>query len=169
MRSVQSHSTSGREKGGKKDWTRVGLKFVNSAVHGAMGCSQKSYMLIRRFHQHLSLKFVNHAVHGALGPRLWANDKGDHGMIPVTMHRYSGIYLMAEEKPRKTSARRPSDQSCATSHHLRWDPSSPNEVDRIAQDVRKGEGRKDRKDGKQLFAIGSLKFGLIIGIFYALF
>ena len=37
---------------------------------------------------------------------------------------------------------------CATSHCLKWGPFPPDEVDRIAQNVRKGEGRKEEKDGK---------------------
>ena len=40
------------------------------------------------------------------------------------------------------------DDDCATSNRLIWDPFAPNEVDRIALYVRKGEGRKE---GKGLF------------------
>ena len=39
------------------------------------------------------------------------------------------------------------DEGCATSHRLKWDLLSTNEVGRIAQHVKKGEGRKVRKDG----------------------
>ena len=42
-----------------------------------------------------------------------ANDKSDNEMIPGVVHRSPGMCLAAEEnpgKPRKTSARRPSDE-----------------------------------------------------------
>ena len=39
-----------------------------------------------------------------------ANDKGDNDMILGAVHRSPGIYLTAEENPRNTSARRPSDE-----------------------------------------------------------
>ena len=35
----------------------------------------------------------------------------------------------------------------ATSHRLKWGPFPPNEVGRIVQHIRKGEGRKEGKDG----------------------
>ena len=66
------------------------------------------------------------------------NDKDNNEMIPGAVHRSSGICLTAEEKPRKISAR--------TSHRLKWGPFNPNEVRRIAQHFRKGEGRKEGKD-----------------------
>ena len=40
------------------------------------------------------------------------------------------------------SAGMPCDEGCATSHRFKWGPFSPNEVGRIAQHFRKGEGRK---------------------------
>ena len=45
---------------------------------------------------------------------------------------------------------------CATSHCLKWGPFHPNVVGRIAQLVRKGEGRNKGKDGQTniLFFIG---------------
>ena len=42
---------------------------------------------------------------------------------------------------RKTSARRPSDEGCVTSLHLKCGPLPPNEVGRIAQHVKQREGR----------------------------
>jgi hypothetical protein len=42
-------------------------------------------------------------------------------------------------------SRRPSDESCATSLRLKWGHLPPNEVGRIAQHIRKGEERKERK------------------------
>ena len=65
-----------------------------------------------------------------------ANDKGGNEMILGAVHRFSGICLTAEEKPRKT-ARRPSDEG-AVRPVIAF---PPNEVGRIAQHVRKGEGR----------------------------
>ena len=50
-----------------------------------------------------------------------------------------GLYYLGVR--RKTSARG------ASSHRLKWGPSPPNEVGRISQHVRKGEGRKKGWDG----------------------
>jgi hypothetical protein len=47
-----------------------------------------------------------------------------------------------------TLARTPSNESFTTSHRARRGPLPPNEVDRIAQHVREGEGRKEGKDGE---------------------
>ena len=38
-------------------------------------------------------------------------------------------------------------EGCATSHHLKWGPLPANEVGRIVQHVRKGEGWKGGKGG----------------------
>ena len=70
-----------------------------------------------------------------------ANDKGDNEMILGAVHRSPGIYLTAEENPRKPQLgdrlmKRLCDQSC-----LKWGPFPPNEIGRIAQHIRKGEGR----------------------------
>ena len=66
-------------------------------------------------------------------------------MIPGAVHRSPGICLTTEENPRKLQlGRRPSD---ATSHRLKWGPLPLKEVSRIVQHVRKGEGRKEGKDG----------------------
>ena len=43
----------------------------------------------------------------------------------------------------ETPARRPSDEICATSHPLKWNPLPPNDVDRIVQHVRDKEGTKE--------------------------
>ena len=53
--------------------------------------------------------------------------------------------LTAEQIPRKP-AKRPSDERCDTGHRLKWGPLRPNEVVRIAQDVRKREGSQGGKD-----------------------
>ena len=49
--------------------------------------------------------------------------------IPGAVDGSPGIYLTTEE-------------GCATSHHFKWDPLPPNEVDRTALHVREGEGKK---------------------------
>ena len=59
--------------------------------------------------------------------KLVDNDKGDNEMILGAVHRSPGICLTAEEnldtlRLRKTSARRQSDEVCATSHRLKWGP-----------------------------------------------
>ena len=56
------------------------------------------------------------------------------------MHISLGIYLTAEENSGKPQL---GDLGCATSHRLKWGSLPPNEVGRIAQHVRKGEGRKN--------------------------
>ena len=45
------------------------------------------------------------------------------------------------------------DEGCATSHGLKWGPLLPNEVDGFAQHVRKGEARKEGKDGGNVWYI----------------
>ena len=50
-------------------------------------------------------------------------------------------------KTPETSARRPSDEDCAISHRLKWNPLPPNDVCRIAQHIRKGEDKKERVRG----------------------
>ena len=75
-----------------------------------------------------------------------ANDKGDNEMILRAVHRYFGICLTDEENPRK-----PQLGDCFIEGAMRSPQMgylSPNEVGRIAQHVRKGEGRKAGKDGK---------------------
>ena len=58
-------------------------------------------------------------------------------MTPGDVHRHSGIFLTTEENPNKP---RLGD----VSHRLKWDPIHPNEVGRIAHNIRKGkEGNKE--------------------------
>ena len=61
-------------------------------------------------------------------------------MIPRVVHISVGIYLTVEEILSQETV----DEGCATSHRLKWGSFPPNEVDRIAQHVRKGERRKGR-------------------------
>ena len=62
------------------------------------------------------------------------------------MHRSLGIYLTAEENPGKLQ-QETVDESCATSYRLKWGSLLPHEVSMVAQQVRKGEGRKEENDG----------------------
>ena len=58
-----------------------------------------------------------------------ANDKGDNEMILGAVHRSPQLRdrLM---------------KGLSTSHRLKWGPFPTNEVGRIAQHIRKGDGRK---------------------------
>jgi hypothetical protein len=67
-------------------------------------------------------------------PRLSPNDKGDNGMMPRAVRRSPDIYRTAEENFRKSQLG-DCHEGCA------WGLIPPNEVSRIAQPVRKGEGR----------------------------
>ena len=58
------------------------------------------------------------------------------------VHRSPGIWLTAEENPGKPQVGDP---------RLKWDPFPPNEVGRVPQHVRKGEERKEGKDGVGYF------------------
>ena len=69
--------------------------------------------------------------------RLSAKDKVDNEMI-------SGGRAQISLRPRKFSARTLSDEDCATSY-LKWGPLPPNEFGTVAQHIRKGEGRKERR------------------------
>ena len=66
-------------------------------------------------------------------------------MIPRAVHRYPGIYLPAEENPRKL--RWQSDEGCATSPRLKRVFLPSNDVCRIEQQVNKREeGKKKKKE-----------------------
>ena len=70
-----------------------------------------------------------------------ANDKDDNAIILGAVHRFPGICLTAEENPRKRQLGDRLTKGCVTSHCLKWGAFPQNEVGRIAQHVRKGEGR----------------------------
>ena len=61
-----------------------------------------------------------------------ANDRGDNEMILGAVHRSLGIYHLMKGLCNQSSPQM---------------GSLPNEVGRIAQHIRKGEGRKEGKDG----------------------
>ena len=72
------------------------------------------------------------------------NDKADNETILGAVHRSPGICLTAEENPRKPQL---GDRLICGLCDLKWDPFLPNGVGRIAQHVRKGEGRKQERAG----------------------
>ena len=65
-------------------------------------------------------------------------------MKPEAVHRSPSIFLKNEQTLEKTSARRSSDEGCATIHSLKWGPLPPNDVGMLAQNVRGEKGRKER-------------------------
>ena len=71
-----------------------------------------------------------------------ANDKGDNEMILGAMHRSPDNCLTVEENPGKPQlGDRRMNELCDQSSP-QMGPFPPNEVGRIAQHVRKGEGTK---------------------------
>ena len=58
-----------------------------------------------------------------------AQDKGDNEIIPGAVDRFPDICLTAEKKPRKTPARRQSNEGFAASYRIKWGQLPPNEVD----------------------------------------
>ena len=104
--------------------------------HG--GCGQKRFKLVWWCQQLLSGSF---APSGASVTSA-ANDKDDNEMILGAVHRSPGIFLTAEENPRKPQlGDRLMKGLCEQSSPQMGSLSSSNEVYRIAQHVRKGEGR----------------------------
>lgn len=92
-------------------------------VHEAMGCDPKSSILVWWCHQ-LLYKFLAN-VHLPLRVIMRWNWGSCTDLLEFT------LWL------RKTS-----DEDCATSYHFKWGLLSPNEVSRIAQNIREGERRK---------------------------
>ena len=68
-----------------------------------------------------------------------SDDKGDNEVKLGAVN-----LLVFTLRLRKTSARRPSDVSCETSHRHKWGILPPNEIISIAQHALK-EGKKERK------------------------
>ena len=75
------------------------------------------------------------------------NDEGINEMIRGTVHRSPGICLTAEENPGKSQLGDRLMKGLCDQSSSQMGPFPPNEVGRIAQHVRKGEGRKEGKDG----------------------
>ena len=67
-------------------------------MHGAIGCSQKNFTLVWRYHQFLSGFLVKgHMPQVSRHSCLSANNMDDNEMIPRAAHRSPGIPLAAEE------------------------------------------------------------------------
>jgi hypothetical protein len=72
------------------------------AVHGVMGCGQKSFKLVWGSHQLLSGFLANgNLPRLSRQSRLSANHKGDNEIIPGAVHRPPSICLKAEKNPEK--------------------------------------------------------------------
>ena len=68
------------------------------------------------------------------------SDKGDNVLNTGDVHRSPEFSL----RLRKTLARKPSDEGCATSHGLKWGPLLPNDIGRFIQNSKEGkEGKKE--------------------------
>ena len=108
-------------------------------VHGAIGSGQKSFMLLWRCHQLLSWFLAKDHF-----PRVSLQSlmiRMIPGAVDWSPYRWG--------KRRNTSARRPSDEGAVRPFiALKWGPFPPNEVGRIAQHFKTGEGRKKGKDGE---------------------
>ena len=74
------------------------------------------------------------------------------------MYRSPGIFLPAEDLGRTSS-----HEGCATSHWLKWGPLPPNELGRIAQHVRKGEGGRGQGEGSWQFLFLYIKVSRYAG------
>ena len=73
-----------------------------SVVHGAMVCNQESFIIVWRWHQHLSGFLANGQLHRvSRQSRLSANYKGDNEMVPGAVHISPGIYIKTENNPGK--------------------------------------------------------------------
>ena len=74
------------------------LKNTTAPVHGAMGCSQSSFMLVWRYHQLMSGFLANdHLPRVSRQSPLSVNDKDANEMRPGTVHRSHGIHLTAAD------------------------------------------------------------------------
>ena len=70
------------------------LPLTNPAVHGTMGCDQKSFMLLWLCHLLLSgFLDSDHLLRLSHQSRLSANDKGDNEVKPGAVLRSPSIYL----------------------------------------------------------------------------
>ena len=67
---------------------------------------------------------------------LSGNDKGDNELKLVVVHRSPGICF---------TARRPSDDGSAMSHHLKCGPLCINDIGKIPHHIREGERERERE------------------------
>jgi hypothetical protein len=83
--------------------------------------------------------------------RLSANDKGDNEMMPRAVHRSPDTYLKGEQNKGEHLL-----GGYTTRHRLKWGFLPPNEVGRIAQNVTKGKGRKERENNPKTADHGAM-------------
>ena len=70
-----------------------------------------------------------------------ANYKGDNEMVPRVLLKSPGIYLTAEEDPGKPQLEH---RLMKAVRAVKWGPLPPNDVGRITQHARRGDGWKER-------------------------
>ena len=75
------------------------------------------------------------------------NDKDDNEMILGAVHRSPGIFLTAEENPRKPQLGDRLMKGLCDQSSPQMGSLSSNEVGRISQHIKKGEEMKEGKDG----------------------
>ena len=75
-----------------------------------------------------------------------ANDMGDNDVKPGAGHRSSEIYLTAEENPRKPQLGVSLMKAVLPVIASNGGSLPPNDISRIAQHIREGEGKKEGKD-----------------------
>ena len=85
-----------------------------------------------------------------------ANDMDDNEMIPGAVHRSPGICLTVEKNPGKRQLGDRLMKELCDLYRLKWGPFPPNEIGRIAQLVKEGDGRKEGY-GRQEILCPSLK------------
>ena len=86
------------------------------------------------------------------------NDKGDNEMILGAVHRSPGICLTAEENPRKPQLGDCPMKGLCNQSSPQMESFPLNEVGRIVQHVKEGDGRKEGKDEEgTIFTCGTIK------------
>ena len=114
-------------------------KILIPVVHRAMGCGQNKLLV--------SVAVPPAPVRFPSQRPLVPSQSRRSLMIRVMIKWSWGLctdlmaFALQLRKPQKTSTRRPPDEGM-TSHCLKWGPLPPNDVSRIAQHIKKGEGRK---------------------------
>ena len=121
--------------------------------HG--GCGQKCFKLVWWCHQLLSELLAKGHLSRVLRQSCRSLMKRVITLMKRVIMKLSGglctdllAFALKLRRTPENSARRPSDWT--TSRRLKWGPFLPNEVGRIAQHVRKGEGRKEGHDGMDI-------------------
>ena len=111
---------------------------ITPVVHGAMDCGQKKLSVsVAAPPAPVRVPSQRPLAPSVASVTSVANDIGDNEMILGAGHRSPGMYLTAEENPRKPQLKGLFDQSSP-----QMGPFPSTEVGRIVQHVRKGEERK---------------------------